>query len=410
MDTLLTDDHVAEMLAKEASDYSLRHSSMGLDAFRSARPAAKAKPNIRFLHNIIKETKSHNEALLAKEAAEAQARLDSLAAAKAREERKHRPGAQDLRRRQLGAITATLQGKKRKVEGGEGDECSARKRAGAGVAAVESARLDRPAERAADKESGRDRHRGRDGDRGSERRHRRTDRSLSPDESERRHRKAGRSPSPDDGKVSRKRSRPDRSRSRSPGYRERKHRSHRSHRYRDRSPSEEAGTDKRSSPHRKHRSSRHHDDNRDTSPSGKHHHKRRESPPARKEKQDDSDPLEEIIGPLPPQIRRKGRGAATGPSAMDSRFSADYDPKSDVLPDSDLDGDDWADSLEALRDREKWRLQGAERLRAAGFTEEQVRGWEKGDGGREKGVEDVRWAKEGEGREWDRGKVVGTLD
>jgi hypothetical protein len=37
MDTILTDDHVAEMLAKEANDYSLRYSSMGLDAYRSSR-------------------------------------------------------------------------------------------------------------------------------------------------------------------------------------------------------------------------------------------------------------------------------------------------------------------------------------------------------------------------------------
>ncbi len=94
---------------------------------------------------------------------------------------------------------------------------------------------------------------------------------------------------------------------------------------------------------------------------------------------------------------------------MDSRFSAAYDPKSDIQPDSDIDGDDRADSLEALRDREKWRQQGAERLRAAGFTEEQVKGWEK-NSGREKSVEDVRWAKKGEGREWDRGKVVGGVD
>lgn len=36
MDTILTDDHVAELLAREANDYSLRYSSTGLDA-RSSR-------------------------------------------------------------------------------------------------------------------------------------------------------------------------------------------------------------------------------------------------------------------------------------------------------------------------------------------------------------------------------------
>ena len=42
-------------------------------------------------------------------------------------------------------------------------------------------------------------------------------------------------------------------------------------------------------------------------------------------------------------------------------------------------------------------------MRAAGFTEEEVSKWEKGG---EKKEEDVRWKGRGEGREWDRGKVV----
>ena len=56
-----------------------------------------------------------------------------------------------------------------------------------------------------------------------------------------------------------------------------------------------------------------------------------------------------------------------------------------------------------MRDRMRWRQQGADRLRAAGFTDEEIRNWEKGG---EKDEGDVRWAKRGEGREWDRGKVV----
>lgn len=34
-DTVLTDDYVAELLAKEANDCSLKYSSMGMEAFRS---------------------------------------------------------------------------------------------------------------------------------------------------------------------------------------------------------------------------------------------------------------------------------------------------------------------------------------------------------------------------------------
>ena len=87
---------------------------------------------------------------------------------------------------------------------------------------------------------------------------------------------------------------------------------------------------------------------------------------------------------------------------MDDHFSASYDPSNDVQPHSDLE-DDWDQALEALRDRQRWKQQGADRLRAAGFTDEEVKKWEKGG---EKTGEDVRWAKKGEGREWDRGKVV----
>ncbi|KAK4543481.1 hypothetical protein LTR36_005624 [Oleoguttula mirabilis] len=116
----------------------------------------------------------------------------------------------------------------------------------------------------------------------------------------------------------------------------------------------------------------------------------------------DSDPLDDVIGPAPPpRVRARGRGAVSN-SAMDARFRPDYDPKADVSLDRD-DGDDWDMALEALRDRTKWRQQGAERLKAAGFTDDEVKTWETGG---EKEVEDVRWRKKGEGREWDRGKLL----
>lgn len=60
-------------------------------------------------------------------------------------------------------------------------------------------------------------------------------------------------------------------------------------------------------------------------------------------------------------------------------------------------------ALEAMRDRQMWRRTGADRLRAAGFTEVEVAKWEKGD---KKDETDVRWAKKGEDREWDRGKTM----
>jgi hypothetical protein len=119
----------------------------------------------------------------------------------------------------------------------------------------------------------------------------------------------------------------------------------------------------------------------------------------------DSDPLDEIIGPQPapvPQVRSRGRGTLSLGSGIDARFSATYDPSVDVQLDPDEEND-WDQALEALRDRQKWKQQGADRLRAAGFTEDEIRKWEKGG---EKTEEDVKWARRGEGREWDRGKVV----
>ena len=91
---------------------------------------------------------------------------------------------------------------------------------------------------------------------------------------------------------------------------------------------------------------------------------------------------------------------------MDSHFTSSYDPQADVHPDSETE-DDWAQALEGLKDRHRWMQKGAERLREAGFSEEQVTKWEKGG---QRNEEDVRWSKTGEGREWDRGKVLDMDD
>lgn len=117
----------------------------------------------------------------------------------------------------------------------------------------------------------------------------------------------------------------------------------------------------------------------------------------------DSDPLDEIIGPRPPPaVRSRGRGALSQGSGIDDRFSASYDPTVDVHLDPDEEND-WDQALEALRDRQRWKQAGADRLRAAGFTDEEIAKWEKGG---EKREEDVKWGKHGESREWDRGKVI----
>lgn len=111
--------------------------------------------------------------------------------------------------------------------------------------------------------------------------------------------------------------------------------------------------------------------------------------------EDDSDPLEQIVGPLPPpKVQARGRGSTQASSGIDARFSETYNPALDLAAGDGEEGDDW----DMVLDRVKWRQQGAERLRAAGFTDKEVEGWESGK------KAEVRWAKSGEGREWDRGK------
>ena len=78
--------------------------------------------------------------------------------------------------------------------------------------------------------------------------------------------------------------------------------------------------------------------------------------------------------------------------------------------------DDWELALEALRDRARWRQKGEERLREAGFNDSIVERWKNNtaSGGDDEGrLEDVKWSKKGEGREWDRGKYIndeGSID
>jgi predicted NACHT family NTPase len=91
---------------------------------------------------------------------------------------------------------------------------------------------------------------------------------------------------------------------------------------------------------------------------------------------------------------------------MDSRFLSTYDPTLDVQ--IDLEGhDDFNDAVEAYRDRQKWKQQGAERMRSAGFSDDFVKAWENND---TKNEANLKWTKKGATREWDRGKTLEDLD
>lgn len=331
------------------------------------------------MRNIIKGTNRHNEALLAKEQSESQARLKDLAEAEEEKRRRYRPSANEIRGRQLGNITALLSGQsggqKRKRPEADGEP----------VSDLRTARAAEDARRLADTAAARRRGREKEGKRKRSLERYSVHKSVGGDRDDNDTYYRANTSSEEEKRGDSERKRRHKRRSRSPRSKERKHR--------QRSPIRE----------------------RDAEPSlGKSHeksHRRKSPPPASLQEGEDgadSDSLEDTFGPRPPpKILPRGRGALRSSSGMDSRFASNYDPKSDVHLEEDEIRDDWDDALEALRDRTKWKQQGADRLREAGFNEDQVKKWEKGD---EKNVDDVQWTKAGEKREWDRGKDVEQED
>ncbi|KAH7316460.1 hypothetical protein B0I35DRAFT_254058 [Stachybotrys elegans] len=392
-DHILSDDYVAELLAKEATDCSLKYSAMGLEAFQSTkkyvilpcsprapivtrrRPANKPKPNTLFLRHIIRDTDAHNKALLAKEAAESKARLEDLEqGVGGRKDRESTHSSRDIRKRQLGDIQAILGGQRRRRDGDNERKSGER----------HAKRLD-----GAESQSRRSSRRDPDDDRehGSRHRHHRhRSRERGSPSRDKRHRR-------DDHRSSRRRDRDD-SRDSSP--REHRHR----HRRRDRSASPRPRRRSSSPGHRKR-------SHRERSPHGP-----AKSPnPASSSARHDSDPLDDFIGPAPPP-RHRGRGAPGGAMGIDYRFSESYDPTTDVQMDGD--GEGWEDAVEAFRDRQKLKQNQETRMKEAGFAVDQIERMKRG--GREMTEEDVTWSKAGEKREWDRGKsqspkgIFGELD
>ncbi|KAK7511942.1 uncharacterized protein IWZ02DRAFT_485242 [Phyllosticta citriasiana] len=421
-----TDDYVAELLKKDAKASSNRYAAVGLEAVLPKRPTSKApKPNTRFLRNILRETDSHNAALLAKEEAEAKARLTSLKNKRAPRDAKSILG-KDLREAERSRRGREERPPKRqRMDAGDNDtqRDGTTKRRHDGEQISHSSKYESTRDR--DSRGERRNHHDSDSEdayherrsRHHRRSHRDRDRSRSVDQdgerrhrTERRRRERRRSTSAESSRERRHKSRrredyPEhRRRRRDDGGRiRRRSRSRSPDRSRSRSRNRHEGRRKRRSPSTL---STHADSPAD----GKRSHAPpTKSRPSRGDDHDDSDtdPLDDILGPLPPSLepasRPRGRGATNFNNTMDKHFAADYDPSQDVRVDSEEE-DDWDMALEALRDRQKWQQQGAERLKAAGFTEEEIEKWASGQ---EKSEEDVKWRKKGEGREWDRGKVIG---
>lgn len=347
------------------------HVYFKLLTFNRARPGAP-KPNKNFLRNIIRQTDSHNAALLAREAEESRARLRSLHPEWEREKPKERDREHMRSDGRLSPLSGDRAGRRRyKQDQSDTEDDYIRRR-----------------RRYRDKEDGstshryRERSRDRSRDRDSHRRKRRAEES----DDEQRSRKSRKYKSNRDDKYGREHGRED----------DRKR--HSRAKYSDRKVERLQGSARSRSRSPKRRT--------DSRPPKERSRSRSRSPRrSRRSLTSDSDPLEAILGPLPPPsepvLRSRGRGAhRANAMGIESRFSSTYDPSIDV-PASE--GDEWGDSVEAFRDRQRWKQQGADRLKAAGFSDAQIKKWEKGD---EPNEEDVVWTRQGEKREWDRGKVV----
>ncbi|KAF2786035.1 hypothetical protein K505DRAFT_422678 [Melanomma pulvis-pyrius CBS 109.77] len=381
------DEYVAQLLKEDAKSTVKKYEMVGLDAFLPQRSRNGApKPNTDFLRNIIRQTDNHNAALLAKEAEESRARLKEMNREREKEvktrerehERQHKNRGDTKRKRSTYSDEDEEKDSRRRRRHREDESRDSR------------SRRDRERDRDRRREKGR---REASGDDSPKRMSRHSKRNH---EKERRHKddsdECCRQSRRREDSSRRHRRRRSHSRSSSPAPR-----THRRYKLSGRRNNSLSPVPTSESPERSER--------RRTKPKsteGAKHSKHYSPAP-----DSDSDPLEALVGPLPPRtqpaVRPRGRGAHKANSnAMDARFSTTYNPSTDVHIKSDIE-DDWGDALETLKDRERWKQQGAERLKAVGFSDEQVKKWKKGD---EKTEEDVTWAKRGEGREWDRGKVV----
>lgn len=416
---------------------------------KGGRPSAKMRPNTRFLQHIVREAKSHNAALLAKETADSQARLKRLMQTDKRRGRggpdvdDETPDDADTKRGRSDKDKSENRKRKRGSESTKDDDDSQRR----------LKRRSRIGDKDVDKA---------DDDRDDDRR--------------RRHQRHRSSRKDDDERKRSHRSR-SRSRSRSPGgkrHRSSKHRrrsessprsqSSRRHQEQSRSPSHKSRDDGRRREHstrddkveKKNKKEQHNDEDETSTRSTSQHHKKegahrdseakgqpRKKQAGRKRSRksestenssdsDSSDPLDAFVGPrlasesgepATSRMRVRGRGATSaqvdgdaGASSIDRHFAADYDPSEDV------EEKGWSQPqtktgkaassttedarAEMQRDRQQLLRDGAERLRAAGFTDKEIAIWARG-GRRPMASADDAWSKAGEQREWDRGKVAG---
>ncbi|KAL2402364.1 hypothetical protein ABEF95_005219 [Exophiala dermatitidis] len=437
------DEYIAKLLAEDARKSSLRYASAGTYGLTPRRPPkAGPKPNTRFLKSLVREVDSHNAALKKKEELEARMRLRRLQKGPGRDtDQSNSTGGGDddshSRRRHQHHHRRKSSGKRyRRRTSPDGAEDHDRRRRHRHSRHEDDKReRDRRRSRSpADRDRDRDRDVDDERDHGHSHSRRRTRQGPGDDDSL------------DDGTRQRRRRRTSRSRTRSIS-RERAETHHK-----ERPPAQLESNEKAYHDHHRRlrlKSPRHDsvqpkESGRDTKPTTDttRHHRHRDrrrstsSHSSRSSRSStSSDPLSSLIGPLPRSkgtsngITRRGRGFTRHQrlpptSNIDAHFSTGYDPTQDVDvggpyesptedPDPNKQTNDWDNALEALRDRRAWQAKQADRMREAGFDDDEIERWKTsastrtrtGDADVDLDIRHVKWRKKGEGREWDAGKV-----
>ncbi|KAK2739776.1 hypothetical protein FQN57_006473 [Myotisia sp. PD_48] len=452
------DEYVAQLLAKDARECSRMYSALGVYGMAKRPVNGAPKPNTRFLRHIIHETDTHNTNLKRKEEKEARDRMKQLSREKYSSTNRSRCDEDHDRKSKRRKISSERHGR--------------------------SGRHQQRPSRSHDRK--RDDYSTDDSDTRARRRRRRLREHDSHTESDpRTHKTDRRLYHEDQGHYEHTRNRhesppssikhmgvtthghpqssPGRIRSRSTDRGHRKH--HRKANDISQSDDETERVHRHESKHhrRADRSLRSTRDNLPKmSPRNDHSSKLQvispnspELPVTLNTELTDSDPLEDLIGPMPRSnfiepLRSRGRGVyknLNNSSNIDAHFASGYDPAVDVSLEDDNESavtkkqirfvpgllnpqeadrhheedDDWGLALEALRDRAFLRKKGADRLRDAGFEDHIVERWKnnkafaafshkdenRGDiSGDDRDIDTVKWSKKGEGREWDRGKVM----
>ncbi|KAJ4533339.1 hypothetical protein HRR80_005207 [Exophiala dermatitidis] len=437
------DEYIAKLLAEDARKSSLRYASAGTYGLTPRRPPnAGPKPNTRFLKTLVREVDSHNAALKKKEELEARMRLRRLQEGPGRDtDKSNSTGGGDddshSRRRHQHHHRRKSSGeryRRRTSPDGAEDHDRRRRHRHSRHEDDKRERNRRRSRSPADRDRDHDLDDEREHGHGHSHARRRTRRRHGDDES------------PDDGSRQRRRRRTSPSRSVS---RERADTHHK------KGPAQLESTEKDHQNHERHlRPNPSHSENThqegcsrekktitdtDTPQHQRRHRHRRRSTSSNSSSSStstSSDPLSSLIGPLPRSkddtsnsITRRGRGFTRHQrhpptSNIDAHFSTGYDPTQDVDvggpyesppddPNQENGADDWDNALEALRDRRAWQAKQADRMREAGFDDDEIERWKAsastrtgtGDADLDLDIRHVKWRKKGEGREWDAGKV-----